>query len=614
MVDTRRLLGALKTLHADNVSGDISPQDNRDLLVSTYADVENVLNHGAVGDGVADDTAEIQAAIDAAAGGSTVKIPDGTYLVSEAGTLTHQGTSLHYCLKIPSGCSIVLAPGATIKLANAENACVFVNDGIAGAGNTDISIRGGKIDGNRANQTGAATGNVSGMQFHNVTRLTVRDIRIDDCYDYFIFTLGIYDSYIDNIKGDGSTGSGFLFGGDGTTEGANKQVADSYFGYLRADNCKGTIAGNIGNPLFVGAARSYFGSFQGKDNAEGVKIQLASTDCHFESILVDNSDGFGIKLQGSSGLEIKRNSFGTLHAINCDSIGVFVTFADHITIDQIITYNCGLGGTTPNVKIGDDVDYILVDSIFSDTAQGDGVALMDVSSQHIHIGQIVVRASSLQSTNFAGVSIKADDVSIGRIQSVVGATNQRHAVRILSQASNVKIGTIDAHGGYNVSVVEYGSTDNINTPDVRVDGVERRTFAGGATLTLTKGLHDGKTVLWDTAAGTILTLPAATGTGMKLRLVVSVTATSNNHSVACVGTDEFNGSLTSIDVDTADATLAFAAEEADNFDTITFNRSTTGLAAKGDWVELEDVATGVWAVTGVFRANGAVATPFTSVV
>ena len=146
----------------------------------------------------------------------------------------------------------------------------------------------------------------------------------------------------------------------------------------------------------------------------------------------------------------------------------------------------------------------------------------------------------------------------------------------------------------------------------RVADVSTRLVAAGGTLTLTLALHDGKTVLWDTATGSVLTLPAATGTGMKLRLVVSVTATSNNHSVACVGTDEFNGSLTSIDVDTSDATLAFAAEAGDDFDVITFNRTTTGLAAVGDWVELEDVAAGVWAVTGVYRANGTVATPFSS--
>ncbi len=41
----------------------------------------NVLNFGAIGDGIADDTAAIQAAIDAVGNGGTVLIPRGTYLV-----------------------------------------------------------------------------------------------------------------------------------------------------------------------------------------------------------------------------------------------------------------------------------------------------------------------------------------------------------------------------------------------------------------------------------------------------------------------------------------------------------------------------------------------------
>jgi len=36
MVDTRRTLAALQTLHADNTAGDISPQDNRDFLFSVF--------------------------------------------------------------------------------------------------------------------------------------------------------------------------------------------------------------------------------------------------------------------------------------------------------------------------------------------------------------------------------------------------------------------------------------------------------------------------------------------------------------------------------------------------------------------------------------------------
>lgn len=145
--------------------------------------------------------------------------------------------------------------------------------------------------------------------------------------------------------------------------------------------------------------------------------------------------------------------------------------------------------------------------------------------------------------------------------------------------------------------------------------VSTRLVAGGGTLTLTVAAHNGKTILWDTAAGTVLTLPTAAGTGAIFNIVCSVTATSNSHVVKCAAaSDIMYGSITMIDTDTSDATLAFAAEAADTFDTVTLNRTTTGLAAIGDRVTLQDIGTNKWAIHGVVRGSGTVATPFTSAV
>jgi len=165
-------------------------------------------------------------------------------------------------------------------------------------------------------------------------------------------------------------------------------------------------------------------------------------------------------------------------------------------------------------------------------------------------------------------------------------------------------------GGYELVVVSISS--GAVTTGVRQLGATP--VAAGGTLTLTKATHDGRTIVFDTAAGSVITLPAASGSGAKFRCVVSVLATSNSHVLQCVGTDMMQGACGIVDTDTGDATIQFAALVGDTFDTVTMNRTTTGLAAPGDYVEVEDIVAGVWAVRGVIRASGAVGTPFSSAV
>lgn len=133
----------------------------------------------------------------------------------------------------------------------------------------------------------------------------------------------------------------------------------------------------------------------------------------------------------------------------------------------------------------------------------------------------------------------------------------------------------------------------------------------GASLTLTQADHDGRTVRFSAASGSAVTLPAATGSGMRVRLVVSVTVTSNNHTVACNGTDEFAGTILQTDTDTSDTLASYPALAADNFDTITMNGSTKG-GLIGDWLEIEDIASGTWAIIGHINGTGTVATPFSA--
>ena len=146
----------------------------------------------------------------------------------------------------------------------------------------------------------------------------------------------------------------------------------------------------------------------------------------------------------------------------------------------------------------------------------------------------------------------------------------------------------------------------IGLPELRKLDVGSRVVAGGSAITLTKDDHDGKTILLDTAAGTTVTLPAATGSGARFRLVVSVTATSNQHRVNVTGDDAFYGQAI-LAQDGGDTVVMFEAGA--DADRINLNGTTTG-GIKGAVIELEDIAADTWAAQIRGSATGTEATPF----
>ena len=135
--------------------------------------------------------------------------------------------------------------------------------------------------------------------------------------------------------------------------------------------------------------------------------------------------------------------------------------------------------------------------------------------------------------------------------------------------------------------------------------------AGGSALTIDPLLHSGRVVLLDTAAGTTITLPAATGSGLMVKFIVSVTPTSNQHRIKVTGDDGFFGSiLGTVAADSSsDAVVWSAGPQLSDVDQIDLNGTTLG-GDKGDYIEVADIATDSWYVSGMIAQTATALSPF----
>ena len=129
-----------------------------------------------------------------------------------------------------------------------------------------------------------------------------------------------------------------------------------------------------------------------------------------------------------------------------------------------------------------------------------------------------------------------------------------------------------------------------------------------AAATLSDDAYAGRTINLNSTTGRTITLPAATGSGAAYTIFVGATVSSGSHVVAAAGTDVIQG-VVAIATDIAGVSVPTASDT----DTITLNGSTTG-GVRGSWLELQDVASGIWSVKGGLVSTGAEATPFSAAV
>lgn len=152
-----------------------APAPTSSLVVNVRA-----VAYGAKGDGVTDDTAAIQRAVNAVAGtGGTVGVPDGTYMVNAVA----QGSM---GIRLGSNMTLRLSPGAVLKAipnASANYAILAVSFA------NRVNIVGGTLLGERSAHTGSRGEWGMGLSISNSDQVVVDGVTAKECWgDGFYIT------------------------------------------------------------------------------------------------------------------------------------------------------------------------------------------------------------------------------------------------------------------------------------------------------------------------------------------------------------------------------------------------------------------------------------------
>lgn len=131
-----------------------------------------------------------------------------------------------------------------------------------------------------------------------------------------------------------------------------------------------------------------------------------------------------------------------------------------------------------------------------------------------------------------------------------------------------------------------------------------------STLAINPAIHHGRTIYLNATPITV-TLNQATGSGARYRFVVGVAATATQTVIQVANATDVMKGVFYAATTTSDNAEAFIASATS--DTISLNGTTKG-GVVGDVVEIEDVASGVFVVTGFTAPTGTEATPFSAAV
>ena len=279
----------------------------------------SVKSYGAVGDGIHDDTAAFQAAVNALPStGGTVTVPAGTYLIDPTKKINLRSYML-----------LQMDPAAKLQ-AKTNNAIraylVYAN------GKTQVEIAGGQLIGDRDTHqyvSGSTSEWNHGIQILGCTHVTIRDLWVGKCAGDGICTGGnTSDLVIANVVSTGNRRQGLSL-----TQCNDVKVYDSEFSYTNGTSPECGI--DIEPDLTYTASNIWIENCRLNNNKKyGINVYKRVSQVTLNACTIENNGSCGAVTVGCSYVTVQN-----CLVQNNSATGVQFYSGDHLVLQNSISFN-----------------------------------------------------------------------------------------------------------------------------------------------------------------------------------------------------------------------------------------------------------------------------------
>ena len=428
--------------------------------------------YGAKGDGTTNDRSFVQAALDGAAALGVRKVVGSrgdTYIVTSSGSksfMTSSPTSLAYCIDLPPNLEFDLQ-GATLK--TTSNAVIISNKNAATTTDVNITLKNAVLDGG-----GTLITNKPFLFFYGVTGLRMENITVQNTTHLVSTFTNLTRAHFDNLVARNVVGNAWQFG----LPTSGQDVRDSYIGRVYAYNITPESEPIFpGNPFIANLSRCTIDLIFARNVGSGVKIQYGTKDVQIGTVDLDTTNNVnynsGLKIQGTSGESVDNVTVGQLRAYNQRGSGLYIEYANNVSIGSAILKNNAVDGSYPDVWLAG--TNTSINDVTSIGAGGQGIQIRS-DALYYRIGKATIIEAGVYTNNSSGVFVSGS--SDGKIEHLIGIDNRatkrmQFVINISSSSCVGYLGTMKVVGLTDSNWLAFQAATNYQFGDIRLTTTQR---------------------------------------------------------------------------------------------------------------------------------------------